>query len=308
MSKQLFAAAFQNISTLREGRLRSSDRISTLLSSWREFCNSAIITYVTGEEEHPADSGHLFVRMARQHLGISESQIMTPEGTLEQLLRNGPRPVIFVDDFIGTGLQFVTTWNRNYSFETIVTSFKNIAAVQRDAEFYYCSLASTESGMQNIKTRCPQVVLSVANTLTSRYSAFDTDSILWSDALRPTAETFLRGASARAGLPDTHGAHQDDWRGFNNLGLAIVLRALSARCYIGLVAMESQRLESFDRESMTQEPRNSSANPQEQLSDLFGGYQPNGLKATYLICSPSHHIPRTKNTVPLHYYRRAWDR
>ena len=44
-------------------------------SRWRHFLSTARVTYVQGEHPSPTDSGHLFVRKARQLLSIPEDRI-----------------------------------------------------------------------------------------------------------------------------------------------------------------------------------------------------------------------------------------
>ena len=216
--KEMFASSFQSLSRSIAG---SGDSLVTLQGSWRTLIARSLITYVTGEVESPTDSGHIFARLVRDYLGIPETQIRAPKEVLQSLLDNGPRPVIFVDDFVGSGLQFATTWNRQYSLNCgIMQSFKNLAAIQT-AQFFYASVMATNDGFSLIRKACPEVVLSTAHELHPRYSLLHPECFLWPDSLRPTAVDFLRTASLRAGIPDSDGNHVDDWQGFHKLGLAI---------------------------------------------------------------------------------------
>ncbi len=141
---------------------------------------------------------------------------MTPEKTLEELLTRGPRPVVFVDDFVGTGRQFVATWNRRVFVGGNVTlSFGNVASTVRGANFYYCPLICSQAGYQVIRREVPQVTIVPAHLLSERYSALHPHSVLWPDALRPGAISFVRNASLRAGIPESK------WRGFGENGLAL---------------------------------------------------------------------------------------
>lgn len=92
--------------------LRSaSDTAFAVDTKWRAFQERVILTYSTGEIPNPTDSGYLFARKARQILGIPEERIVPPEQALE-LMAQEDRPIVFVDDFVGTGNQFVETWTR----------------------------------------------------------------------------------------------------------------------------------------------------------------------------------------------------
>jgi hypothetical protein len=216
--KEMFASSFQSLS---RSVAKPGDSLVTLQGSWRTLIARSLITYVTGEIESPTDSGHIFARLVRNFLGISENQIRTPREVLQLLLDNGPRPVIFVDDFIGTGVQFVATWNRPYTLNGgVAHSFKSIAAI-RTAQFYYASVMATTNGLSLIRRACPEVALTTAHELCPQYSLLHPDCFLWPDSLRPTAPDFLRTASLRAGIPDTDGNDVNDWQGFHKLGLAI---------------------------------------------------------------------------------------
>lgn len=217
--QEMFASAIQALS---RRVTRPGDSLITALSAWSLFFNSAIIVPVAGELENPSDSGYSFARMARQHLGFREEQIMSPSAALS-VLTAGPRPVIFVDDFVGTGNQFTGTWFRD--FETIsgtTTSFSKVAGV-RGTRFFYCPVLCTKAGLDEIQLQCPTVVVSPAHILSERYSALSQDSLVWPAHLKSTAHDFLETASKRGGIPDTSGSSPDDWRGYEGRGLVLAL-------------------------------------------------------------------------------------
>lgn len=210
---QMFSAAFQKIS---QAVRRANEPFLSTQAAWRSFVDNAIITHVTGETPRETDSGFHFSRMGRQVLDIHENRILSPEGTLEELLDGGPRPVVFVDDFVGSGNQFVATWKRVVQLKgSIPMSFENLASVVRGSEFIYCPLVCTDLGRQEISRQCPGVRLKPVHFLSRKYSALAPDSFIWPDNLRDSAVAFLGAASKRAGIPDY------EWKGFNELGLAI---------------------------------------------------------------------------------------
>jgi hypothetical protein len=160
--------------------------------------------------------------MARQHLGFAEDQIMSPSDALSELAK-GPRPVIFVDDFVGTGSQFTGTWFRDFQTSSgTTTTFAAIAGV-RDMRFFYCPVLSTQAGMDEIALQCPTVQLSPAHVLSERYSALSPDSLIWPTHLKGSALDFLETVSKRAKIPDTDGGSPDDWRGFEKRGLVLAI-------------------------------------------------------------------------------------
>ena len=220
LMRALFIAGFQNISSTRRhaARLYHPEQLA-----WREFCDNLIVTYVTGEIPNPTDSGFLFARMARQFLGIGEGRIVDPRDALRALSMGRQRPILFVDDFVGSGEQFISTWRRPYDIGAAGhLSFESYAR-SNSGDYYYCPLLCTSDGAQAIARSCPSVQVSPGNWLTPRYSALHPNSLVWPEHLRATGPTFVLTASQRAGIPDTDGG-QNDWRGFHRLGLSIAFQ------------------------------------------------------------------------------------
>jgi hypothetical protein len=218
MVKQIFLSAVHELSShIRiEGRTLVQER-----AAWQNFFDNILITTVTGETPSLADSGNLFARYSRDYIGFEEGQIVSNEGALQHLLANERRNVVFVDDFVGSGIQFVTTWRRSHTVgRHDDISFARYAQHHPNTRFFYCPAFCTEFGERTIKAACPSVQIKSGNMIGERYSAIDPLSVMWPPKLRGTAVDFLRSASARAGIPDTNGG-TDDWRGFNKLALSI---------------------------------------------------------------------------------------
>jgi hypothetical protein len=214
---QMFAAAVQGLSSLV---LQIEPSFFRIQSDWKAFLDSAVVTYVTGEDPNPTDSGQLFSRKARQVVGIPESSILSPQDAVVRLLTDIARPVIFVDDFVGSGSQFVHTWQRSIRVPGGAdVSFDKLALLTRH-RFFYCPLLCTELGLRRITRECPAVTLAPAHIVPSRYSALAIDSVVWPPDLLPLGSAFIERCSAAAGIPNDPGA-VDDWRGFAGLGLAI---------------------------------------------------------------------------------------
>ncbi|MDP2419487.1 MAG: hypothetical protein U1D25_02935 [Hydrogenophaga sp.] len=123
--------------------------------------SNAVFTPVSGEEPNPTDSGYFLCRRTRQILNVDETQIKVSREALEAAA-NGC-PVIFVDDFIGSGDQFLTTWQD----KTTGTSFEEI---HRKVGFtaIYVSLVGTVSGITNIGNKAPSVAVCVTHRIDSR--------------------------------------------------------------------------------------------------------------------------------------------
>jgi hypothetical protein len=122
---------------------------------------NAIFTPVSGETPNPTDSGNFLCRRTRQVLGVDEAQIKAT-GEALQLAENG-RPIVFVDDFIGSGDQFLTMWQDN----STGTSFE---ATQKQVGFaaIYISLVGTEEGIDTIAKHAPAVAVCVTHKVDRR--------------------------------------------------------------------------------------------------------------------------------------------
>lgn len=104
---QLLLGAFHGLSRLFCG---TGTSYLSAQSKWGDFLDSVIVTGVQGEHPNPTDSGYTFLRMARQVLGIPEERILEPQKVITTLLERKPCPVVFLDDFVGSGNQFISTW------------------------------------------------------------------------------------------------------------------------------------------------------------------------------------------------------
>lgn len=121
----------------------------------------AFFAPVSGEVPNPTDSGYFLCRRARQVLGIAEAQII-PTSEALQKAKNG-LPVVFVDDFIGSGDQFLSTWQD----ASTGTSFEEI---QQSSGFtaIYISLVGTDVGIEKISRDAPVVAVCVTHKIDTR--------------------------------------------------------------------------------------------------------------------------------------------
>lgn len=221
LTRQLFLAAVQGISVLQSWKdLRTGD----VFDNWAAFLQSINVTYVTGEVPSPADSGHIFVRKARDHANIPEGQIFKPEEVLERiLLHNDHSPVVFVDDFVGSGDQFNETWERKYNIGGVLNSFRDVYFALEQAgtplEVYYAPAVCTKYGFGRIRLRCKGVEISAGNILDERYNVFHPESLVWPAGMVADGQALVRRQSLDLGFPDD----KSEWGlfGYHGLGLAI---------------------------------------------------------------------------------------
>ena len=170
-----------------------------------------------GEDPHPTDSGYLFSRKIRDAINIDVENILSPIQALtdkEQFNR-----FIFVDDFTGSGNQFLDTWNRQHKIGEDSISFHTIAHTD-NFKFAYCCCISTWKAKKRIEKKAPVVVLSSAHQISELQSATNIDSYIWQGMDPNFAQHILKKASYRAGYC-SEGSDENDWRGFHALGLTL---------------------------------------------------------------------------------------
>jgi len=218
--EQLFRASFLQASQLV---VQTKGNYLAARTEWSDFLNDVYVVRVTGEIPNDTDSGFAFARLARDILQVPQERILSPEAALAKLHSGLRGKIIFVDDFIGSGRQFITMWGRfmrmanSGSFE----SFSRLAKPNSGSmQFIYCSCIATSAGKEAIRSACPEVVTIAAHTLDSRNSVLSNNSDLWREDMAVTGPEWVESASRRAGILDLGGA-EGDWRGFDKLGLAL---------------------------------------------------------------------------------------
>ena len=192
-----------------------------LRERWQDFVTRVVIVPVRGERPNPSDSGSLFVRRARDLLAIDETRLFEPVAAISAIENAPDLPVVFVDDFVGTGSQMLTTWQdqRTTSGRGQRTAFADLAAAGA-GHYYYCPVVATSNGLQVIAATAPQLIINAGHVLPERASAFASDSLIWPPSLAATAEDFLKTSSERAKI-SMDPASTSYWKGFRSLGLAV---------------------------------------------------------------------------------------
>lgn len=212
VTNQLLLSAFRDISSLLHVDVDIHGQPESIETIWASFLNAAIITYPTGEKPNPSDSGHLFARKARQLFDFGQEQILEPAEANEVLTRDPSRPIVFVDDFAGSGNQFIETWNRTYSNTS--KSFSIISS-EHNATMFYVLPIITAQARNRFANEAPSVHVCAAHTISDRYSVLHEHSVVMPNSLRATAKDIISNASVRAGISD------DMALGFAELGLCL---------------------------------------------------------------------------------------
>lgn len=223
MIEEMFKSNFQSLS---KKILSDKSNYEKCLEEWNSFLNNSYIIRVTGEDPSDADSGYIFSRLARDLLGYDEEQLLTPQEAIQVLNEQANRQnnFIFVDDFVGTGNQFVKFWKRKWKDSLSFASFENKTL----SNFFYIPIITTEIGKDYIHQNCPTIQMVVCHTLQSINSAINASSYIWRDFNSDGIEK-IHEVSERIGIPMTDGEVSDNgdgtkivsWNGFWGLGLAL---------------------------------------------------------------------------------------
>jgi hypothetical protein len=187
----------------------------SLESKWKAFRAQALVSFPAGEDESPTGSGYVFIRMARQRLELAESRLVDPAHLVRALLTGGvARPVVFVDDIVGSGDQFIETWTRAHEVNGQWSTLQEAVSATGSTLFYSPALC-TELGAQAIRSRAPEVVLSPAHYIPAVYGALHPETILVPDDMRAALPDFVRRYAPRVGATESMAF------GHARLGLAI---------------------------------------------------------------------------------------
>jgi len=145
----------------------SSCFIKSQLIEWdiKDIYTKAIFSYMPGEDNHFTDSGIFFARKLKKVFRIPEERILSPQQLFEQFESiNDDSPIIFVDDFVGTGAQTKKAWN-NYTYSGI-----NFAELLQKRISIYCPLICNHLGYNEILKECTGLKLICNHILGEEYN------------------------------------------------------------------------------------------------------------------------------------------
>jgi hypothetical protein len=149
---------------------------------------------------------------------IPEEKIITVDKLYQSAysgILNSNKRVIFFDDFIGSGQQFLTMWQNDFERDTSLLPSVRMQCATLKLTPHYCGMIGTRYGINNINMAAPEVDLSFSHVLPVSASPLDENSMTWPKHLKRSGPEFILEVSRRAGIPE------DNLRGFHNLGLAL---------------------------------------------------------------------------------------
>ena len=166
--------------------IASYDSFENSGEMWREFLDKSILTYPTGNNPNPTDSGHMFARHARTKLGFREEQIYTPDAAVKAIESSTePATLIIIDDIVGSGDQLIETWRRGYSLSSEgFTSLHDQFTAGKLSRVYIAAPIATEQAKTRLFEELPFIELCVAHTLSSTYSARNPNTVIVPNHLR----------------------------------------------------------------------------------------------------------------------------
>lgn len=204
-TEQLFVSAMLSIST----RLDSApaDRVE----DWRRLLGDALITFPGSEDQNPTDSGHRFATIVRNRLAVDEANIFWPADMVRHLAAlDAKRPLIIVDDFAGSGDQFLDTWHEM----VVVTADRTSSLVEEVRrlgidECFLVVVAITHDGLNEIKERAPEISVIAAHALPPQASLRHPATNLVPGELVALVAPAVEKYSRRAGVVGSPWGHRE---------------------------------------------------------------------------------------------------
>jgi len=179
-------------------------------------------SFVPGEHPHPTDSGNLFTRKVRDVLHIPEGNIKDFKELSDMMRRVDNMKIILVDDFVGTGFQCCTAWNKPARKDASYPAFCDIVK-SGGHEVYYAPLIMNHVGYEEITSRCDGLQLVTMHILGEDYSLGSPNCFCW----KKDPNAFLKGIelierkSKELGIPMDNDLDPRYWMGLKGQGLAL---------------------------------------------------------------------------------------
>ena len=210
---QLLVAAFD---TLEDALLSGDLSFSGVTAA--DFLRDAVLTPIEGETPRPTDSGKALCGRLRDLARLDDNRFVDFESALQWAAQG--RPIIFVDDFLGSGQQLIKTWRR-WSDRIPRQSF---AAIHARAHLPAACIAmvATETARRNVNSAGLPIELITTHTLEEAYGA----QHLEAPSLTPpfaqfqeSLRTFLDRHAPTLTLPPFLTTGDQSLYGFHTLGL-----------------------------------------------------------------------------------------
>lgn len=154
--------------------------LSIHLKNWKhtDFFDRCYYSFIPGEDPSPSDSGNLFIRKLRDELEIPEDRLIN-YSEIHKTIETAcvPLPIIFVDDFVGTGQQCQKAWCKNRGGSENLT-LEEIAQ-KYGHKFVYAPLIVNYIGYDYITKHCKDLIITPAHIIGVEYNLFNQNCICW---------------------------------------------------------------------------------------------------------------------------------
>lgn len=164
-----------------------------------------MIVPVIRSDDPPTKSGPMIARMLKRRIKINEYHIAWPWQISKWRTEYNTHSIIFVDDLMGTGVQF----------ESFMNEFNITESIDK-MDCFYCPLVGHQKGVAYIQDKFPMICITPVEKLDSALNIFDEDSEVFNDGLNSPAtakELYLKI------LRRTSYSAKGKSVGFGNLGL-----------------------------------------------------------------------------------------
>lgn len=217
-NKEMCIALLKSSIVQLSGQLHPLNTLNDYKTQWNKFIAETVFIPCTGENRNITDSGNILAGYLRRDLLIPQTNIMT----VDQLYDSAYSSVIsdfsnilFFDDFVGSGKQFVTMWTEDFEKDSKLFDPVGKQCQTFRLNPFYCAMVATEYGKNNIQAACPDIKLHFAHVLPANISPLHPDSKIWPAHLKKSGPEFVKTASIQAGILTR------DVAGFHNLGLSL---------------------------------------------------------------------------------------
>ncbi len=172
-----FVPEQQFLRHLRSGILRLRSRVRDfagypLAGSWESFLENARFAVIDDRRPSSANSGALIARFLRDEIGIDERRIGTCGSVTKELaVFESISPLVLIDDFLGSGDQFVEALGR----QTIIDAAGKTTSLEAqrgrsNAPWVFLPVFATEWGIRRIRSRSSQIAVETSVVLSKRDS------------------------------------------------------------------------------------------------------------------------------------------
>lgn len=161
LTEQLFVSACMSVSAALRGPVEER------VERWQTLRDTALVTFPGREDQNPTDSGHRFASIARNRLGFAEANIFRPGDVVTHLAGSASRrPLLIVDDFLGTGAQFLESWREPIVVGADATS-SMMGEVRRLGidECHVVVAVATRHACDELKENAPEVLVHAGHLL-----------------------------------------------------------------------------------------------------------------------------------------------